>query len=77
MLQLVESGSDSDADEQAGILCQWLVEQGISADKIYDFATANRLLTELVADFNDQLADVRLVRPLPLASVLAEFADGK
>ncbi|MFQ2092825.1 DNA mismatch repair endonuclease MutL [Aeromonas taiwanensis] len=77
LLQLVESGSDSDADEQAGILCQWLVEQGISADKIYDFATANRLLTELVADFNDQLADVRLVRPLPLASVLAEFADGK
>ncbi|MDY7841296.1 DNA mismatch repair endonuclease MutL [Aeromonas caviae] len=77
LLQLVESGSDSDADEQAGVLCQWLVEQGISADKIYDFATANRLLTELVADFSDQLADARLVRPLPLASVLAEFADGK
>ena len=44
--------------------------------KVYDFATANRLLTELVADFSDQLADVRMVRPLALASVLAEFADG-
>jgi DNA mismatch repair protein MutL len=76
LLQLVESGSDSDADQQAGVLCQWLVEQGISAEKIYDFATATRLLTELVADFSDQLADVRMVRPLPLANVLAEFADG-
>ena len=76
LLQLVESGSDSDADAQAGVLCQWLVEQGISAEKIYDFATATRLLTELVADFSDQLADVRMVRPLPLANVLAEFADG-
>jgi DNA mismatch repair protein MutL len=44
--------------------------------KIYDFATATRLLTELVADFSDQLADVRMVRPLALANVLAEFADG-
>ena len=44
--------------------------------KIYDFATATRLLTELVADFSDQLADVRMVRPLSLANVLAEFADG-
>ncbi|MFM4706990.1 DNA mismatch repair endonuclease MutL [Aeromonas caviae] len=76
LLQLVESGSDSDADAQAGVLCQWLVEQGISAEKIYDFATATRLLTELVADFSDQLADVRMVRPLSLANVLAEFADG-
>ncbi|MFM5880724.1 DNA mismatch repair endonuclease MutL [Aeromonas sanarellii] len=76
LLQLIESGSDSDAGEQAGVLCQWLVEQGISADKIYDFATANRLLTELVADFSDQLADVRLVRPLSLASVLAAFTEG-
>ncbi|MGS3137780.1 DNA mismatch repair endonuclease MutL [Aeromonas sanarellii] len=76
LLQLIESGSDSDAGEQAGVLCQWLVEQGISADKIYDFATANRLLTELVADFSDQLADARLVRPLSLASVLAAFTEG-
>ncbi|HDZ8834871.1 DNA mismatch repair endonuclease MutL [Aeromonas dhakensis] len=76
LLQLIESGSDSDADQQAEVLCQWLVEQGISREKVYDFATANRLLTELVADFSDQLADVRMVRPLSLASVLAEFADG-
>ncbi|WAF98533.1 DNA mismatch repair endonuclease MutL [Aeromonas dhakensis] len=76
LLQLIESGSDSDADQQAEVLCQWLVEQGISREKVYDFATANSLLTELVADFSDQLADVRMVRPLSLASVLAEFADG-
>ncbi|MFQ2228231.1 DNA mismatch repair endonuclease MutL [Aeromonas hydrophila] len=76
LLQLIESGSDSDAGQQAEVLCQWLVEQGISREKVYDFATANRLLTELVADFSDQLADVRMVRPLALASVLAEFADG-
>lgn len=76
LLQLIESGSDSDAGLQAEVLCQWLVEQGISREKVYDFATANRLLTELVADFSDQLADVRMVRPLSLASVLAEFADG-
>jgi DNA mismatch repair protein MutL len=49
---------------------------GDKSRKIYDFATANRLLTELVADFSDQLADVRMVRPLALANVLAEFADG-
>ena len=47
--------------------------KGISAEKIYDFATATRLLTELVADFSDQLADVRMVRPLPLANVLARL----
>ncbi|MCR3904883.1 DNA mismatch repair endonuclease MutL [Aeromonas hydrophila] len=76
LLQLIESGSDSDAGQLAEVLCQWLVEQGISREKVYDFATANRLLTELVADFSDQLADVRMVRPLALASVLAEFADG-
>ncbi|WP_421143405.1 DNA mismatch repair endonuclease MutL [Aeromonas dhakensis] len=76
LLQLIESGSDSDTGQQAEVLCQWLVEQGISREKVYDFATANRLLTELVADFSDQLADVRMVRPLSLASVLAEFADG-
>lgn len=76
LLQLIESGSDSDAGQQAEVLCQWLVEQGISREKVYDFARANRLLTELVADFSDQLADVRMVRPLSLASVLAEFADG-
>ncbi|HHQ4558149.1 DNA mismatch repair endonuclease MutL [Aeromonas hydrophila] len=76
LLQLIESGSDSDAGQQAEVLCQWLVEQGISREKVYDFATANRLLTELVADFSDQLANVRMVRPLALASVLAEFADG-
>ncbi|WP_323975111.1 DNA mismatch repair endonuclease MutL [Aeromonas hydrophila] len=76
LLQLIESGSDSDTGQQAEVLCQWLVEQGISREKVYDFATANRLLTELVADFSDQLADVRMVRPLALASVLAEFADG-
>ncbi len=76
LLQLIESGSDSDAGQQAEVLCQWLVEQGISREKVYDFATANRLLTELVADFSDQLADVRMVRQLSLASVLAEFADG-
>ncbi|HDZ8927410.1 TPA: DNA mismatch repair endonuclease MutL [Aeromonas dhakensis] len=76
LLQLIESGSDSDAGQQAEVLCQWLVEQGISREKVYDFATANRLLTELVADFSDQLADVRMVRPLSLTSVLAEFADG-
>lgn len=78
LLQLIESGSDSDAGQQAEVLCQWLVEQGISREKVYDFATANRLLTELVADFSDQLADTRMVRPLALAlaSVLAEFADG-
>ncbi|MFM4855836.1 DNA mismatch repair endonuclease MutL [Aeromonas hydrophila] len=76
LLQLIESGSDSDAGQQAEVLCQWLVEQGISREKVYDFATANRLLTELVANFSDQLADVRMVRPLALASVLAEFTDG-
>ncbi|MGL5814162.1 MAG: DNA mismatch repair endonuclease MutL [Aeromonas sp.] len=74
LLQLIESGSDSDGDQQAQVVCQWLVEQGISAEKIYDFSTASRLLTELVSDFSDQLADPRMVRPLSLATVLAEFA---
>ena len=76
LLQLVESGSDSDADQQAEVLCQWLVEQGISTEKIYDFSTASRLLTELVTDFSDQLADIRMARPLSLAAVLEGFARG-
>ncbi|MGY3858868.1 DNA mismatch repair endonuclease MutL [Aeromonas intestinalis] len=77
LLQLIDSGSDCDGEQLAQVVCQWLVEQGISAEKIYDFSTASRLLTELVADFSDQLADIRMVRPLSLATVLAEFApDG-
>ena len=76
LLQLIESGSDSDADQQAEVLCQWLVEQGISTEKIYDFSTASRLLTELVTDFSDQLADIRMARPLSLAAVLEGFAQG-
>ncbi|HEH9398135.1 TPA: DNA mismatch repair endonuclease MutL [Aeromonas sobria] len=76
LLQLIEGGSDSDAGQQAEVLCQWLVEQGISREKIYDFSTASRLLTELVADFSDQLADIRMVRPLSLATVLEEFEHG-
>ncbi|MDM5087353.1 DNA mismatch repair endonuclease MutL [Aeromonas bestiarum] len=76
LLQIIESGSDSDASQLAEVLCQWLVEQGISREKVYDFSTASRLLTELVTDFSDQLADTRMVRPVSLASVLAEFADG-
>ncbi|PKQ78223.1 DNA mismatch repair protein MutL [Aeromonas sobria] len=77
LLQLIEGGSDSDAGQQAAVLCQWLVEQGISREKIYDFSTASRLLTELVADFSDQLADIRMVRPLSLATVLEEFEHGE
>ncbi|HEH9438399.1 TPA: DNA mismatch repair endonuclease MutL [Aeromonas sobria] len=77
LLQLIEGGSDSDAGQQAAVLCQWLVEQGISREKIYDFSTASRLLTELVADFSDQLADIRMVRPLSLAAVLEEFEHGE
>ncbi|HEH9404537.1 TPA: DNA mismatch repair endonuclease MutL [Aeromonas bestiarum] len=76
LLQIIESGSDSDASQLAEVLCQWLVEQGISREKVYDFSTASRLLTELVTDYGDQLADTRMVRPVSLASVLAEFADG-
>ncbi|MEG0008854.1 MAG: DNA mismatch repair endonuclease MutL [Aeromonas sp.] len=76
LLQLIESGSDSDANQLAEVLCQWLVEQGISTEKIYDFSTASRLLTELVTGYGDQLADIRMVRPLSLATVLAEFAQG-
>jgi DNA mismatch repair protein MutL len=52
------------------------VEQGISREKIYDFSTASRLLTELVAAYADQLTDIRMVRPLSLATVLEEFAQG-
>jgi DNA mismatch repair protein MutL len=76
LLQIIESGSDSDASQLAEVLCQWLVEQGITREKVYDFSTASRLLMELVTDFSDQLADTRMVRPVSLASVLAEFADG-
>jgi len=76
LLQIIESGSDSDASQLAEVLCQWLVEQGISHEKIYDFSTANRLLTELVADFSDQLADIRMVRPVSLTTVLEAFAHG-
>ncbi|MGN5150558.1 DNA mismatch repair endonuclease MutL [Aeromonas enteropelogenes] len=77
LLQIIEGGSDSDAGQQAEVLCQWLVEQGISREKVYDFSTASRLLTELVADHADQLADVRMVRPLSLAAVLEEFKNGE
>ncbi|WP_421227089.1 DNA mismatch repair endonuclease MutL [Aeromonas jandaei] len=77
LLQIIEGGSDSDAGQQAEVLCQWLVEQGISREKIYDFSTASRLLTELVADFSDQLADIRIARPLSLAAVLEEFEHGE
>ncbi|HHQ4441930.1 methyl-directed mismatch repair protein [Aeromonas veronii] len=77
LLQIIEGGSDSDAGQQAEVLCQWLVEQGISREKIYDFSTASRLLTELVTDFSDQLADIRMVRPLSLATVLEEFEHGE
>ncbi|MBV7597340.1 DNA mismatch repair endonuclease MutL [Aeromonas sp. sia0103] len=76
LLQLIESGSDSDGSQLAEVVCQWLVEQGISSEKIYDFSTASRLLTELVTDFSDQLADIRMVRPLSLATVLEGFAHG-
>ncbi|MBL0458877.1 DNA mismatch repair endonuclease MutL [Aeromonas enteropelogenes] len=77
LLQIIEGGSDSDAGQQAEVLCQWLVEQGISREKVYDFSTASRLLKELVADHADQLADVRMVRPLSLAAVLEEFKHGE
>ncbi len=77
LLQIIEGGSDSDAGQQAEVLCQWLVEQGISREKIYDFSTASRLLTELVADFSDQLGDTKMVRPLSLAAVLEEFEHGE
>ncbi|WP_042010460.1 DNA mismatch repair endonuclease MutL [Aeromonas fluvialis] len=77
LLQIIEGGSDSDAGQQAEVLCQWLVEQGISREKIYDFSTASRLLTELVTDFSDQLGDMRMVRPLSLATVLEEFEHGE
>ncbi|MEL3929441.1 DNA mismatch repair endonuclease MutL [Aeromonas enteropelogenes] len=77
LLQIIEGGSDSDAGQQAEVLCQWLVEQGISREKVYDFSTASRLLTELAADHADQLADVRMVRPLSLAAVLEEFKHGE
>ena len=77
LLQLIEGGSDSDAGQQAEVLCQWLVEQGISREKIYDFSTASRLLTELVAAHADQLTDIRMVRPLSLATVLEEFEHGE
>lgn len=76
LLQLIESGSDSDANQLAEVVCQWLVEQGISTEKVYDFSTASRLLTELVTDFSDQLADIRMVRPLSLAAVLEAFTQG-
>ncbi|HDZ8837851.1 TPA: DNA mismatch repair endonuclease MutL [Aeromonas veronii] len=77
LLQIIEGGSDSDAGQQAEVLCQWLVEQGISREKIYDFSTASRLLTELVTDFSDQLGDMRMVRQLSLATVLEEFEHGE
>lgn len=77
LLQIIEGGSDSDAGQQAEVLCQWLVEQGISREKIYDFSTASRLLTELVAAHADQLTDIRMVRPLSLATVLEEFEHGE
>uniref|UniRef100_UPI0035BBB48A DNA mismatch repair endonuclease MutL n=1 Tax=Aeromonas aquatica TaxID=558964 RepID=UPI0035BBB48A len=76
LLQLIESGSDSDGNQLAEVVCQWLVEQGISTEKVYDFSTASRLLTELVSNFSDQLADIRMVRPLSLAAVLEEFTHG-
>ena len=76
LLQLIESGSDSDASQLAEVVCQWLVEQGISTEKVYDFSTASRLLTELVSNFSDQLADIRMVRPLSLATVLEAFTQG-
>ncbi|MGY3920279.1 DNA mismatch repair endonuclease MutL [Aeromonas eucrenophila] len=76
LLQLIESGSDSDANQLAEVVCQWLVEQGISTEKVYDFSTASRLLTELVSNFSDQLADIRMVRPLSLAAVLEAFTQG-
>lgn len=77
LLQIIEGGSDSDAGQQADVLCQWLVEQGISREKIYDFSTASRLLMELVAAHADQLTDIRMVRPLSLTTVLEEFEHGE
>lgn len=77
LLQIIEGGSDSDAGQQADVLCQWLVEQGISHEKIYDFSTASHLLTELVAEHADQLTNIRMVRPLSLATLLEEFKHGE
>jgi DNA mismatch repair protein MutL len=74
LLQLIESGLHIAPDQQAQVLCQWLVEQGVSDEKVYDFATASRLLSELVSDVSDQLTNRQMVRPLSLAHVLAEFA---
>ncbi|MGL5031500.1 MAG: DNA mismatch repair endonuclease MutL [Aeromonas sp.] len=76
LLQLIESGVELASQQQAEVLCQWLVEQGISVEKVYDFSTANRLLTELVQHHADTLIDKQMVRPLSLATVLDDFAKG-
>lgn len=76
LLQLVDGLGAADDHEQAQVLCQWLVEQGLAADKQYDFACANRLLGELAHLPGEPLADRRLLRPLSLAAALAEF-DGE
>ncbi|MFM4648496.1 DNA mismatch repair endonuclease MutL [Aeromonas bivalvium] len=76
LLQLVEGLGAADDQEQAQVLCQWLVEQGLAADKQYDFASANRLLGELAHLPGEPFADRRLLRPLSLAATLAEF-DGE
>ncbi|MGK4475424.1 DNA mismatch repair endonuclease MutL [Aeromonas molluscorum] len=75
LLQLLEGLSAASDAEQAEVLCQWLVEQGLASDKQYDFATATRLLDELVSQLADPLSDKRLLRPLSLAATLAEFAQ--
>ncbi|MGL5224143.1 MAG: DNA mismatch repair endonuclease MutL, partial [Aeromonas sp.] len=76
LLQLIESGAELASQQQAEVLCQWLVEQGISVEKVYDFSTATRLLTELVQHHADTLIDKQMVRPLSLATVLDDFAKG-
>ncbi|PJG59329.1 DNA mismatch repair endonuclease MutL [Aeromonas cavernicola] len=74
LLQLIESGLHIAPDQQAQVLCQWLVDQGVSHEKVYDFAAASRLLSELVSEVSDPLSNKQMVRPLSLAQVLAEFA---
>ncbi|MCS3457885.1 DNA mismatch repair endonuclease MutL [Aeromonas sp. BIGb0445] len=75
LLQLLEGLSAASNEEQAQVLCQWLVEQGLASDKQYDFATATRLLGELVSQLGDPRGDKGLLRPLSLAAALAEFEE--
>lgn len=75
LLQLLASQPEAPGEQEVEVLCRWLLEHGIGVAKVYDFATASRLLLEL-AQVPGQLEDARLMRRVSLTPLMEELDRG-